>query len=395
MNISSGSEEIIPIKVYTLNAKFSVRFTSSFTFPFQIHFVQSISEDNESEKQLLFEQLEVNHTAIFSVQDIIAPSVGYFVLSFNNKRSWISSLAITDMEWTITNDSQAPCYAIGSVLVNSEPENPRDMQLTAGEAGCLTYLRGYIETNSTLANVPMCGGVPLKHDTDTILRFARARDLKPKKAIQMLKKHIEWRSENLPIPQSNLEKEKSLKRIYSNGRTLSGRHLVIVRCYRILNEGYDRDTLVNVQLDLVRQFEEIDRQESWNDRGTRHPATYTSIIDCTGIRKPPTDYLNKLAEIFADNYPERSHKTIIVPVPNFVRVLVNGMLWFLDPVTRAKIVICSTNEQCAIGCELSNTTVTDIMNESIEFIGKTIGDDNNEIKPNGGACSGGEVKDNV
>ena len=80
-----------------------------------------------------------------------------------------------------------------------------------------------------------------------------------------------------------------------------------------------------------------------------------------------------MGEVFGENYPERSWKTIILPVPGFVRVLVNGMLWFLDPVTRAKISICSTNEQGAQGAELDTKVVEAIMAESLEFEGQLLG----------------------
>jgi hypothetical protein len=53
-------------------------------------------------------------------------------------------------------------------------------------------------------------------------------------------------------------------------------------------------------------------------------------------------------------------------------------LWFLDPVTRAKISICSSNEQCAQGGELDVQVAQDIMNESLAFVGKLIGDSSTE-----------------
>ena len=138
-----------------------------------------------------------------------------------------------------------------------------------------------------------------------------------------------------------------------------------------------------MQLDLVRQFEEMDRMTSWNDRGTRHPASYTTIVDTTGIKKPPIDYLQQLGDVFGDNFPERSWRTVIVPVPGFVRVLVNGMLWFLDPVTRSKMVVCSTNETGAAGAEVEVKVLEAIMQESLEYEGKLIGDDFNEVNPDG------------
>ncbi len=42
--------------------------------------------------------------------------------------------------------------------------------------------------------------------------------------------------------------------------------------------------------------------------------------------------------MFGDNFPERSHSSVIYPVPNWVRKTVNGMLAiFVDPVTRQKV----------------------------------------------------------
>ena len=61
-----------------------------------------------------------------------------------------------------------------------------------------------------------------------------------------------------------------------------------------------------------------------------------------------------------------------------MRLLVNGMLWFIDPVTRSKISICSSNEQAAEGAEVDVDVMNKIMNESLEFEGKLIGDDYEE-----------------
>lgn len=378
LQVSRGSAKQIAIKVYTTHARLSLDFTSSFTFPFRVTFCSQYSQEGETKHQTLYESSASSASTTFSIQDVVAPSPGYFVLDYNNKSSWVSTLSITTIEWTVRQDNEAPCYAIGSVLVNNEPEHPRDLPLTATEASCLAIVRGYIETNPKLANVPMCCGVPLRHDTDTLLRFTRARDAHPVQVMEMLQKHIEWRLITLPISLPSIEKEIALKRIHVSGTSITGHYVVVVRCYRILNEGYDASTLVKAQLNLMGQFEEMDRLESWNDRGNRRPACYTTIVDCTGIKKPPLDFLKQLSAVLADNYPERSWKTVIVPVPGFVRVMVNGMLWFLDPVTRAKISICSSNEQCAQGGELEVQVAQDIMNESLAFVGKLIGDTEEE-----------------
>ena len=360
----------------------------SFQFPFQIDFVTSMSEhvsvgdsgrngeSKEAPAVVLHKEL-VTKSASFN-KKFPAPAIGYFLLSFNNKKSWMTTLVVSNLSWMLEDDKDAPCYAIGSILVDPVPEDPRDMKLTAEEAVCLTKIRCFVENDSDLSNEPMCWGVPLVHDTDVLLRFTRARDSDPPKVMDMLRKHVAWRRSVLPIQQEEIAEEIPKKRIYVHGKSQTNHHLVVVRCYRILNEGYDPNVLVNVQLELVRQFEEEGRMESWNDRGTRHPATYSTIVDTTGIKKPPTDYLQKLSEIFGDNYPERSWKTVIAPVPGFVRLLVNGMLWFVDPVTRAKISVCSSNEQAAEGAEVDVDVMNKIMNESLEFEGKLIGDDYEE-----------------
>ena len=378
LNVARSTSFILPIKVYTSNATLSVDFTASFQFPFQIAFVNQFSqakhtdEETKEMEQILYPESNTNNC---SVKDLVAPSSGYFLLSFNNKSSWVTSLSISQLQINIIGDIEAPCYAIGSILVTPVPKNPRDMQLSISEARCLAIIRGYIETNPDLCNEPMVGQVPLVHDTDTLLRFTRARDADPIKTMEMLTKHIEWRRQTLPIALKEFEAEIPKRRIYAcENRSSTGHHVVVVRCYRILQEGYEPDVLVNMQLDLVRQFEEMDRMESWNDRGTRHPASYTTIVDTTGIKKPPIDYLQKLGDIFGNNFPERSWRTLILPVPGFVRVLVNGMLWFLDPVTKQKISICSTNEQGAVGAELELDVMKEIMQESLEYEGKLIGE---------------------
>ena len=400
VSVSRGTQVVVPIKAYTANSVLSINFDCSFDFPFQVDFVTNISEkagvgggsSSSSSSSSSGESKEptavVLHKKIAaksaSLSKLLAPSTGYFLLSFNNKGSWMTTLAVSNLSWTLENDTDAPCYAIGSLLVNPVPANPRDMKLTMVEAKCLTLVRCFVANDVDLLNEPMCCGVPLVHDTDVLLRFTRARDSDPPKVMDMLRKHVVWRRSSLPIQQQDIEEEIPKKRVYVHGKSQTNHHLVVVRCYRILNEGYDPNVLVNLQLDLVRQFEEMDRMESWNDRGTRHPATYSTIVDTTGIKKPPTDYLQKLSEIFGDNYPERSWKTVIAPVPGFVRLLVNGMLWFIDPVTRSKISICSSNEQAAEGAEVDLNVMEKIMNESLEFKGKLIGDDYDENDKKGG-----------
>lgn len=140
-----------------------------------------------------------------------------------------------------------------------------------------------------------------------------------------------------------IEAELALRRVFVHDtRTECGRRLLCVVLGRFKG-GYDPDLVLRSQLIML---EKIAAEEAAGEaaRLGRTPASWITLVDVTGIRSPPIQYLRLLNSVFEANYPERSHRTVIFPVSKFVRTIIEGMLTFVASETRKKFCFCSTRE---------------------------------------------------
>lgn len=270
------------------------------------------------------------------------PGAGYVVIIFDNTSAWFYSMPVKDLRCTVTGDGEAPDYEIGA----REPET-----LSFEEICCTSLVRAWVE-DAEIGDAVMPGDVALRHEFATMLRFSRARDCNPVKAFAMLREHVQWRADTLPIELTpQIQEEIAKRRMFRFGRSDTG-HQVFVNVFRRFLDGYDADVVLRAQLHHIEAMAALDAERERAERG-RNPQTYTTIIDCLGIRSPPLPYLKRLTAVFESNYPERSHRTIMYPIPGWVRTMIQGMMYFVDPVTRAKFAFCTTLEQCAEGAELA------------------------------------------
>ena len=204
-----------------------------------------------------------------------APGPGYFVIELNNRFNLLRGKDVSDVSWRVDGDAAAPCYAVGTVPVGAKADGvgAPTKEMSLGEAQCVMFLRAAAEREPTLSAAVMPGGIKLVHDTETLLRFSRARKLKAKAALRMLKAHVAWRAQ-LPAPDSEaVLQERALNRVVYHGRRgPDARHLMIVSTTKFLEttpgqEAYDPGTVVQMQVEMLDRLAAEDAASSWACRG--------------------------------------------------------------------------------------------------------------------------------
>jgi hypothetical protein len=233
-----------------------------------------------------------------------APGPGYFVIELNNRFNILRSKTLSDISWRVDGDTAAPCYevgtipaplsvdggsAVGGAAARVAAADGPTQELSLAEADALMALRAAVEIYPDTAAAVMPGGIPLRHDTETLLRFVRARKLQYKQALPMLRKHLAWMAA-LPAPDSAaVREERARHRVYQHGRTATGHRLTIISTARFLQPSateaaYDPDVVVQMQSELLLQFAAEDAETAWASRG-RAVASYRTLVDFTDNTK--------------------------------------------------------------------------------------------------------------
>jgi len=174
-------------------------------------------------------------------------------------------------------------------------------------------------------DVPLC----------TIVRFLVARKGKVELSSEMLRNHLAWRKENLPL---TAEKSAGVIRALETG---------VFFPYGVAKDGSPvlvfRGGMYNA---AVASPEDYTMAFAWGiEEALRNTAQLqvTVLANCraaVGGTNAPAEmaFIKKLTGVLSDNFPERLKRTVLFPMPWYARLMKNAAALFMDPRSMAKIV---------------------------------------------------------
>ncbi|CAB9503252.1 Protein real-time [Seminavis robusta] len=165
-----------------------------------------------------------------------------------------------------------------------------------------------------------------------LVRFLKARNFDATKAIKMYEAHLKWHKETFPVPNEGAVKElMATRKFYMLDHPDEEGRPVIFYCLRRFSAApYNVDNEVQA---LVWMMEHQVKPRFGPSFETQK---VTVLIDVSGIRSPPVNFLQKVNTVMEANYPETLYRTIMFPVPFWLQKFVQGMLTFVDDNTRKK-----------------------------------------------------------
>lgn len=187
-------------------------------------------------------------------------------------------------------------------------------------------------------------------------RFLIAHKQNREKALAAFQHTCEWRNEHeidtiLTRPQPNFDICREIFPIYLPGKDSEG-HLIIVQRPGMVDLEKSHDH--NISHDEILMHYLYLVEYAWNllDPSPLPPdGLMTTILDCQGVRfgmfqdKEFRTFGSKLVKIMSDHYPTRSHKTLIVHAPKWIKLAFNLVKPLMRESTRKKIMILNTGPQ--------------------------------------------------
>ena len=169
----------------------------------------------------------------------------------------------------------------------------------------------------------------------TIVRFLVARKGKVELAAEMLKNHMAWRKENLPL---TAEKSAGVIKALETG---------VFFPYGVAKDGTPilvfRGGMYNA---AVAGPEDYTMAFAWGiEEALRNTAQLqvTVLANCraaVGGTNAPAEmaFIKKLTAVLSDNFPERLKRTVLFPMPWYARLMKSAAALFMDPRSMAKII---------------------------------------------------------
>ncbi|VDL28902.1 unnamed protein product [Hymenolepis diminuta] len=189
-----------------------------------------------------------------------------------------------------------------------------------------------------------CKPLPEEPDyftSDLILTdFLRARKYNLSNAVDMLTEAVEWRRTFRPLSTdcTYCHENPGYHCIREIGHDKFGRP-ILYACFAQANTTKNRseDTIMH----CVEMLENVRR--SFQKNATQ----LVMIIDCTGMTLPccNPNLGKKVMHVFADYYPERLGRAVIVNYKSVFKRIWSAIKTFLDPVTASKIVFLKTKKK--------------------------------------------------
>ncbi|VDN98631.1 unnamed protein product [Rodentolepis nana] len=170
--------------------------------------------------------------------------------------------------------------------------------------------------------------------------FLRARKYNLNDAVTMLTKAVEWRSDYHPnsISCTYCHEKPGFHCIREIGHDMYGRP-ILYACFAQANttKNHSEDTIMH----CVEMLENV--RKSFRNNATQ----LVMIIDCTGMTLPccNPNLGKKVMHVFADYYPERLGRAVIVNYKSVFKRIWSAIKSFLDPVTASKIVFLKTKKK--------------------------------------------------
>ena len=203
------------------------------------------------------------------------------------------------------------------------------------------------ETSKHVTSTPM----NLTHDESewcleptNILRYLKASDWKPKKAIKMMQSTVEWRRQrNLPFTRQIAEPPQvttGTPNLYLSPYKDRQERPIIVMTTRpdTVHQGMDKVTLHKTQLDNAIHVVETAIQQMDQCTGVEQMVL---LIDASHfkISEIPVKIGKHFIDVMMKHYPERLGLALVMNCPTYFAMFFNMVSAFLSEKTRKKIVI--------------------------------------------------------
>jgi len=172
----------------------------------------------------------------------------------------------------------------------------------------------------------------------TMTRFGIAREWDEAKMVEMLTEHLKWRKETLPV-----QRTPAIERVLESGRIRAlrrGKEPVLCVDFKwgsFLLDDFKDDDVIAAQVLLCEEV----LAEADAACGPDEAAQYITVS--TG-GPPPMPFVKKVVPVFDINYPERTKKAIIYPIPTILAYVAWAILKFVPERTRNKFSLLSEEE---------------------------------------------------
>ena len=171
------------------------------------------------------------------------------------------------------------------------------------------------------------------------VRFLRARKGDADAATDFLTEHLAWRAANLPIaiedarPELARLKYTPLVCRTADGRTPDGRYVLCIRSRLMGKHSYE--SIEDAAKAIIWIFEFLERHV------LAPLEKVTVLMSRVGAGPQHFDpaWIKTVGRLLQANYPERLFECHVAPVPLIFRGVWETVKWFLDPATRAKVVL--------------------------------------------------------
>lgn len=158
---------------------------------------------------------------------------------------------------------------------------------------------------------------------------------------------VQWREEHevndiLKRPHPKFDLCKKIFPVYIPGKDQQG-HIVVVQRVGLIDIEYGDENNVTGDDLLMHYIYMV--EYCWNILDPAPGAVMTTVMDLKGIRfKTISDghirgFLRKFVGAMSDNYPNRSHKTLVINAPAWINTAYKLVKPLLRPSTREKITI--------------------------------------------------------
>lgn len=179
-----------------------------------------------------------------------------------------------------------------------------------------------------------------------LVRFLQARGFDVDKAAAMYTSHALWKKETLPIPFESVRDTLSTRKFYVlDDKDQDGRPILFVSLRRFKEQPYVVEDEIKALVYVLEEQVKPKMGQSFESQ------KWTVLIDVSGIRSPPLQFLQKMNDVMEANYPERLFRTVMLPVPYWLQRIIQGCLSFVAKETRNKLAYVNDTaslEKCAM-----------------------------------------------
>lgn len=178
-------------------------------------------------------------------------------------------------------------------------------------------------------------------------RFLNMAKGNREKAKAAFDQHLKWREEHsvddlLKRPQPKFDLCKKIFPVYIPGRDQQN-NVVVVQRVGLIDIDYGKEN--GISGDDLLMYYIFMIEYCWNILDTDPFAVMTTVMDLEGVRLKTIrdgqirNFLKKFVGTMSHNYPNRSHKTLIINAPNWINMAYNLVKPLLRSSTKEKIQI--------------------------------------------------------